>query len=246
MAYSQAIADFAQSVRLTTHGRYYSNLESDGGQRYISQVVTQANLSMDELENVVDAAGRPVYWNWMRRQNYPLGTALTGESDVDLDDGILTLIYAQDRKLLVTVDDEVVSRWTLVDASQINNSSVWNSQGDLVAQVDGSLIFNRPFKEKESNGVITADVVLSLPRLDEVDGTSNNDEALSLIKPLQLLVLCIAKNMTLPDIVQGGLSPSFVQKYNDLLQATILRNGVTNISDTMERDDFSYIGGVGF
>ena len=86
-----------------------------------------------------------------------------------------------------------------------------------------------------------ADVETSLPRM-----STTNVKILSIVKPKQLLILGVAKNSTLPDIVQGGLSPSYVQKYNDLLQGAIARNNSSTQADTIDRDNFSNIHGVGF
>lgn len=89
-----------------------------------------------------------------------------------------------------------------------------------------------------------ADVIDYIPRLEAaVDGQYNAD-MLDLVTPKQLIILGVAKNATLPDIVQGGISPSLTQKYNDLLQKAILENNKTAEVYTVERESFDFIRGV--
>lgn len=238
MAYNQALTDFAQKVYLTIKNRRYDDIEGEDGQEFISQIIDWGNQAIDEIELATDASGRPVVWNWLRQNNYDLGSATEGESTISLGSTIKSLVRTPHRYVEITVDDKVVSRWSVVNPNQLSSKPEQIRQ-DMVAKVGRDLIFSRAFTANEDGGSITGDVVIRAPRLSET-----NQKILTLIEPLQLLTLGVAKNCTLPDIVQGGLSPSFVQKYNDVLQSAILDNAASSQPDYIEREDFSSVGGV--
>jgi hypothetical protein len=146
-------------------------------------------------------------------------------------------------------DGTPVSNWAVVDISQVSNKNDRVTE-DMVAQVGRTLVFSRVLKDTENLGTIIGDVTLPLPRITyTLNGTTvvpTNVRLLTTIKPRELLVLGIAKNTSLPDIVQGKLSPSFTQKFNDMLQNAIARNMVSSTANQVPKDDFSSIGGVGF
>lgn len=237
MAYSTALTNFAQSVYLAIKNRYFDDIAGTDGQDYITQVIDWTNQYLDELENTVDSMGRPVYWNFMRTPSFEMGTVAAGDTSMDVADGVLQVIPSFRRPLTITVDGTVVSKWTVVTADQLDPSSSQN----LVAQLGDALYFNRAIKDDEDGGTVNVDVTESIDRL-----ASNNANALTQVKPKQLLVLGVAKNSSLPDIIQGGLSPSFVQKYNDLLTSAIMLNNRTAGVETADRDDFGFVGGIGF
>lgn len=240
MAYPQVITDFAQSVNLVIKNRYFDDIASADGQTFIAQVVDHTNQLLDELENVTDQMGEPVNWKFMRQTGFDLGSATAGETTVDLDSSVQALIAEPGRYVQIADSTgTILSNWQVVDAPQVTNKAV--VQADKVYVAGGQLVFSREFTTTEDGGSITGDVVASVPRL-----STTNVKALSLVKPKQLLILGVAKNFSLPDIVQGGLSPSYVQKYNDLLQSAIARNNASSDNDTVERDSFAYVSGVGF
>lgn len=237
MAYSAPLTAFAQSIYLVIKNRYFDDIAGDDGQEFITQVIDWTNQYLDEFETTVDAFGQPVDWNFMRTNSVELGQAETGESQIDLDESILRIIATPKRPVTITVDDQVVSRWIVVKPNQFDSTSSQN----MVSQIGDALYFNKTFTEQENGGTIAGDITSSLDRV-----TASKITALTLIKPKQLLILGVAKNSSLPDIVQGGLSPSFVQKYNDLIASAILFNNASSTADTADRDDFGFVGGVGF
>lgn len=239
MAYSPVLTAFAQSVYLAIKNRYFDDIAGADGQDYIAQVIDWTNQYLDEFETIVDSFSQPVPWNFMRTNSLPLGSAATGITAIDLPDGILHLIATPKRPVTITVAGKVVSSWTLVRPNQFDATST----NRYATQVGDALYFNQPLVDAENGGTIAADVTSSLTRIDSVD---TDDTVLTLVKPRQLLVLGVAKNSSLPDIVQGGLSPSFVQKYNDLLTSAILFNNASATADMADREDFSFISGVGF
>lgn len=240
MAYSQPLTDFAQSIYLATRNRYYDDIASADGQTYISQVVDWTNQFLDELETTVDDNGQPVLWNWLKQKDYELETVNTGDTDISLDSEVLHIVTSSSRPVKIFLNDRVMSEWPIVSPSQIRE--YWKpGGGDLIARFGDSLFLSREITETENGGTMVCDVVTAIPRL-----ISGNERALSIVKPKQLLILGVAKNSTLPDIVQGGLSPTYLQKYNDLLQSAILFNNNTSSSDFIVKEDYGYIGGVGF
>lgn len=240
MAYSSEFIKLAQSVHLAVKNRYYDDINGTDGQVYLSQVVDWANQLIDELENTTDQAGNVVQWKFGRSTSYELGIVVEGDTSLTVPARVDSIVSVPARNALIMVDDEIVSKWEVVDIDQIKNSGY---QNDRVALVDGELYFSRPINSREDGGEVVADVFLSLPRIDE---PSNEFSAISMIKPRQLLVLGIAKNSSLPDLVRGGLSPSFLQRYQALLSSAIVKNSYTSVGDQMGRDDMSYIRGVGF
>lgn len=241
MSPTEQITAFAQSIYLVIKNRYFDDIESEDGQTYISQVIDWTNQYLDELENITDQNGNVVNWNWSREVNYELGQVSEGDSTLTFSSNVMSLIPDQHRAVELVVDDEVVSRWALVTPEQIHSNPLGNTE-NLAAVSGGNILqFSRAIREDEDGAMVRCDALLSLPRL-----STTNVRVLRMVKPKQLLVLGVAKNATLPDIVQGGLSPSYVQKYNDLLIAAIARNSLSSRSDTVKRENFSHIGGVGF
>lgn len=240
MAYPQAITDFAQSVYLVIKNRYFDDISSADGQTFISQVVDWTNQYLDELETVTDQMDEPVNWKFMIQGGFALGSGATGDTAIDLDSSVQGLVTSPGRYLQITDSTGTVqSNWTVVSAEQVINKAV--VQEDRVYVANGQIVFSRPLTDLENNGTITADALVSIPRL-----STTNTKALTQVKPKQLLVLGVAKNASLPDIAQGGLAPSLVQKYNDLLTSAIARNNASSVNDTVARDSFSYVSGVGF
>jgi len=239
MAYSKTLTAFAQSVYLAIKNRHFDDIDGADGQNYIAQVIDWFNNYLDELETVVDAFGQPVDWDFMRSNSFELGKSVTGASSISIDDTIFSVIATPKRPVTITVGGEVVSSWMMVKPNQLDPGVV----NKYVTHIGGTLYFNHPFTALENGGTINGDVTISIPRISD---TGANSDVLTTIKPRQLLVLGVAKNASLPDIVQGGLSPSFVQKYNDLLTSAILMNNDTSTADTLDRDDFSFIKGIGF
>lgn len=231
---------YAQSIYLAIKNRYFDDIEGEDGQVYISQVIDWTNQYLDELENVTNLNGELVDWNWLRQPNYELGEAVEGEDTIDLPPEVQTLIANERRRVQILQDGAVVSSWAVVTPEQMNSNALKNEEL-MVTRYGTTLTFSRAFTEQEDGGTIVGDSDITLPRMSRT-----NVRVLSIVKPKQLLILGVGKNATLPDIVQGGLSPSYVQKYNDLLQSAIARNSSSSLGDTIERENFSYIHGVGF
>lgn len=242
MAYNTILTNYAQSIYLEIKNRYFDDIAGEDGQTFISYIIDWTNQYLDELENISDIYNKPVDWKFLRQYGYELGTATLGQSILsDFDSTVLELIAEPGRYVLVSDATNVpVSQWQVVSPGQLINGR-FQDNIDRVAMVGNNLIFSRVFNTVEDGLTITGDATISIPRLSET-----NQKALSIVKPKQLLILGVGKNATLPDIIQGVLSPSYVQKYNDLLQSAIIKNNASSQSDTVDRDRFGYIGGVGY
>jgi hypothetical protein len=245
-----AFTAFAQSVYLATRGRYYDSITSSDGQTFLTQMADWANMFFDELETELDPEGSPLNWTWNRENSYTIGTAAEGAASLPFPDGVDYLLADEGRYVQILQDGTAVSNWAVVNPSQISSISDRIVE-DMVSVVGGVLVFSRAFLDYEDGGTVVGDVELPLPRIAFTTDTSGNllftnVKALTIVKPALLLKLGVAKNVTLPDIVQGGLSPSYTQKYADLLANAIARNTVTSYTDVASKDDLSYIGGVGF
>jgi len=238
MSPTSQIEALAQSVYLTIKNRYYDDLSGEDGQNYVAQVIDHAGMYVDELENVVDTDGQLVDWWFNRSTEYALGTATEGGASITIPSAVDRLITDEMRYVQIQQDGIVISNWAVVAPRDITNRDDRITE-DMCAVVGTSLVFSRAFRDTEASGSIVGDVVLKIPRLSTV-----NAKLLTQVRPKQLLILGIAKNITLPDIVQGKLSPSFVQKYNDLLAGAIARSKASSVAAQAVRDDFSYIRGV--
>lgn len=239
------LQNFAQSVYLVLKNRYYDDITSDDGNTFVLQIADFINQYLDELETEVGPDGEPVDWRFARSNGVSLGTATAGDAAIDFDTtAYFNLIAEENRYVQITQDGTVIANFAVVDPGQIANSGITE---DMCAQIGSQIVFSRVFTAEEDGGTITGDVTTPIPRVAaSVSGSSitcTNAKALALVKPKQLLILGVAKNSSLPDLVRGKLSPSYVQKYNDLLQNAIARNMATGSSDTVVQEDFGYIAG---
>jgi hypothetical protein len=232
------IQALANSVYLRIKNRFYDDLTSPDGVAYVNAIIDFGNGFLDELENEVNPDGKPLDWDWVTQLGYTLGTAAINTASITLPSTINNVIVDEERYIQVVHGGIVVSNWLVVSPSQITNKT--NRIVDDTCTVTGStLTFSRLFKDFEDQGTIIGDVTLPFPRL-----SLTNAASIKIIKPRELLVLGIAKNASLPDIVKGGLSPSYVQKYNDLLQNAIMRNTSSSTPDNMQRTDYGSIRGI--
>lgn len=236
MAYPIEIEKFAQSVNLAVNNRYIDDIQDEDGQILVSQVVDYLNQYLDELERTTDTGGNQVFWRFMTSFANNLGQTVPGDR-FSLPSTVAYLVTDEDRLLELWDGDRLVSQWVVADPQDLSNRRNRNRQ--MVASVGGEIIFSRELTAGEVGCDVVADVCLSLPRMTESDFS-----VLDLVKPQSLLIMGIAKNMSLPHIVQGPLSPSFTQKYNDILQQAIRFNNASSSTKYAITDNFSDIGGI--
>lgn len=239
MTPTQQLQAFTQSVYLVIKGRHFDDITSEDGVTLVAQTIDWTNMYIDELETELDNEGRPINWTWARSLGASLGTATEGEASVSFDTNTYSgLIAEEGRYVQILQDNAVISNWAVVSIDQITDKTDRVTE-DMVALVGTTLVFSRNFKDTEDGGDIIGDVMTPLPRL-----SLTNINVLKLVKPKLLLILGVAKNASLPDIVKGSLSPSYAQKYSDLLKNAIAKAGASSRSDKASRDDYADVRGV--
>lgn len=241
MTPQQLLDQFVQDVYLTRYGNFLDSLTDTDGLDEVKKCYRWTNMWLDELERESDNDGRPVQWRFARNLNVDLGTIAAANTPISLPAGTRRLLVDENRPVTIQQAGTDVSHFDVVDPSQITKRADGNTD-DRVTFTKTLLVFSRPFKTYEIGGHVIGDTMITLPRLDSADPTTSAT-LLSLV-PYELLVLGASKNAVLPDIVQGGLTPSFVQKYNDLLDQIKLENGDSSVADDLVGEDVSYIGGV--
>lgn len=229
------ILKLAQSIYLAENARY-NDVESDEETEFVLETIDWVNQWLDEVELETD-------WNYVRRNRAEIGTIVEGQDFIELPPEVRTLVVNQYRDLVVVQDGAVVARFEVVSPNQLTAPVSEGIVEDRATLIGRKVFFSRDISAEESNGTVLADVIDYIPRLS-IDPVEENADALDLITPRQLMVLGVAKNATLPDIVQGGTSPSHAQKYNDLLMKAVAENERTSQVYLIDRESFSHIGGV--
>lgn len=250
MANIDDFTTFAQSVRLVIKNQYFDDVASSDGQAFLANTADWCNMYLDELETETAPDGSPIDWWFARSNGETLGKAKLNKAIIDFDsDDFLSLIAEENRYVQLVQGGAVIANFAVVAPGQITNKGDRVTE-DMCARVGDSIVFSRVFTEVEDGATIIGDVTTVLPRIAYTyDGTTfavTDVSLLTTVRPALLLKLGVAKNNTLPDIVQGGLSPSFTQKYSDLLNSAIARSLASSQGDDAQTDDLSYIGGIGF
>ena len=240
MTDQEKLNQFVNDVYLTRFNRFLDSLTDTEGLAEIAKTIRWANMFFDELERETDSNGQPLDWNFLRAPDVELATIATAGQVVALPAAYRKLVVNPERPLILKQGDSIVSRFETVNPNQITRRTS-DATVDRVTVVGSSLVFSRQFKDYEIGAKVVADAIRHITRLDDSPLTVS---ALDTIKPYELLVLGVAKNSVLPDIVQGGLAPSFVQKYADLLDLTKQENESSSSPDTVVTDDYGSIAGV--
>lgn len=247
---------FAQSVYMMIKNRYFDDLTSADGQVFLAQTVDWVNMFIDELESELNADGEPIDWIWVRQPNTSLGTAAYTDGKtlptISFDSTTYNNLCATGERFVQILDPadntRVIANFTVVAPQDMSNNQNRNLF-DMCTRVGDLIYFSRPFKQEEDQGPIVGDVTTFLPRIQTTNSGSlvaTNVDIFSTVTPLALLKLGTVKNAILPDIVKGGLNPSYTQKYNDLLTNAINRSEASAVSPTADYSSFEYISGVGF
>lgn len=227
--FTDEITDLAQQIYVTRKNRK-NNVSGQRLTTFLETTIIQVNQFLAELD-------KEAYWNWVRTNDYVLATATTATS-YTLPAEYRTIVKDEDRPLYIVKDGRVVSVWDVVNPNQLKNAGEGDNP-NRVALIARHVVFSRPFNEHEIGGDITVDVVKYLPKI-----SFDNIDVLSLVDPVELIILGVVKNQVLPDVVQGGLTPSFTQKYADLLNGAKAENDMTSIASTAVAENLSGVRGV--
>lgn len=239
MTDQEKLEQFVKDVYLVRFNRVI-DLTTSGGIAEIAKTLSFARMFLNEIESEKNLDGTPINWEWTRTNDRNLGTIATAGQIFTIPAAVRRIVVDEDRPLVLMYDGSIISKFDTVEANQITRRRDNPSTNDRVASVKRSLVFSRQFKDYE----IGADVVVdTIDKLTPMTSSPVNVDLLDTI-PYQLLVLGTAKNSVRPDIVQGGLAPSFIEQYADELDKAIAENNATSVADSAVYDDYSGIGGV--
>lgn len=235
------VKQFANDVYLTKFNRFIDGIDDpddEDAQTEVLKVCRWASMFAEELELETDDDGKTINWNFLRENDVDFGVVNSLGQTFQLPTDYRKLVVDQRRPLTITHDGTTISRYSVVEPNQITKR-VDGDTGDRVTMVGRKLLFSRTFKDYELGGHLIGDGLKSIPRMTTTDASM-----LTTVPYYELLVLGVAKNATLPGIVEGGLSPSLSQKYADLLAGAKVDNENTSMADEMVEDDFSNVAGV--
>lgn len=230
MTPTERITDLAQQIYLVRH-----NIQNDvtGTEltEFLDNTVIQVNQYLAELD-------KEAYWNWVRTNDYNVGTINANTTSFDLPDEVRTVVRSPDRPFYLLKDGVVVSTWEIVSPNMLKNASI-SDNPNRVALIGKTIKLSRAVTTNEVGATAYCDIVEYLPHL-----TSTDVSVLDIVDPVELIVLGVAKNQVLPDIVQGGLTPSYTIKYADLLNGTKAENDGSAVAEDADGESYAYINGV--
>lgn len=231
MTPTEELTALAQSIYLVMYNRY-NDVTGTELTSFITKTIDWVNQFTQELELEAD-------WNYLRTNDNLIATIADPTiQSYDLPAEVRTVVFSPYRDVTISFDGAVVSTFTLVSPSLIADPSNPETQ-DRATVINRKLVLSRPLTATEVGGELRCDTIDFMPQLTDADTT-----LLSLVQPKQLIVLGVAKNSTLPDIVQGGISPSIAQKYGDLLKRAVMQNNDSSESNDAPREDLSFIRGI--
>ena len=231
MTVTEEITELAQSIYLTMYNRY-NDVEGTELTEFLAKTIDWVNQFTQELELEAD-------WNYLRENNTLISAVYDASvQSYDLPEDVRKVVISPYRDVTISFDGTVVSTFKMVSPNNIADPTNPETH-DRATVINRKLVLSRPLKDIELGGELRCDTIKFMPKL-----TTSDAELLSLVQPLQLIVLGVAKNSTLPDIVQGGISASVAQKYADLLKKAVAENNETADAIDIPREDFSFIRGI--
>jgi len=191
-----------------------------------------ANDFISELELETD-------WNWWRIQDHEFGTA-SNTAPLTIPDDFRKLVVSLDRPMYLQQDGTTISTFLVVDPNNVNNPA-GSDKEDRVTYIDGKFVFSRPFRDEELGAVVYGDYMQWAPEI--TDDTTTGDAVINVIQPYKLLSLGMAKDISLPDLVQGGISPNIEQRYLKVLSEAIAQNAQSIATGTAPYEGYGGLGG---
>jgi hypothetical protein len=240
MTNDERITALAQDIYLARHGSL-NEVDDTELPNFLDQTIGWINQIIPEIEKKAD-------WNFVRTNDNTVGTIVTPSViSYALPDGIRKLVIAPGRDLTIRFGTSTIASFKLVSPNQSYNTNEPYDIRDRATVLKRKVIFSRPLKDIEVGGTIIADTIAKVPKLSHEDVTLLDildDEYNDDIR--QMFIYGALKNQVLPDIVQGGLTPSYSQKFDRYLQDCITENNASSDADDQDRESFSWVGGVGF
>lgn len=232
MTNDERIEDIAQKIFRTWNGRTNS-VTGTQLTNFINDSIGWINEFLPELEKETD-------WDWSRENDYVIGVANSSSTaGFELDDDVRKVVKDPERPVyILDSNGKLLSTWDVVTPGQLKNPKETSNE-DRCAVVGRTLKFSRAFTDTENGSSVYGDVIYFLPEL-----SSTNTEVLDIVKPVSLIILGVAKNQALPNVVKKGLVPTLTQKYADLLNGAKAENSSSSTADTVDGENYGYIQGI--
>lgn len=227
----EQIYNLGQKVYLVLNG-VYNDVSGSERSQFVDETIDWANQYLEELAMEAD-------WSWLRENDVLLGTVATASDTFPLAPTVLRPVSDWQRAVVMTKTNGQTVTWSLVKPNLIYNPAEGGVQQNRVAVVGRTLKFSRPFTSDEIGATLRGDVIKKFTPVSRT-----NVDALGQVTPLQLLILGMAKNQVLPDVVNNTLTANYDVKYQRLLRKAIEMDGASTELDEMQTDDLSYIRGV--
>lgn len=238
------ILALAQSIYQARHNQQ-NDVDGEDLTNFLDETIEWVNQLTPEIDKARDPSGRAVDWNHVRTNDAIIGTVTVGTTvSYALPSTVRKLVINPHRDLTIRYGSTIVSTFKLVNPNQTydpRGAEIRNTATVLQRKV----IFSRPLNATEVTGSIVADTVGYFPTLTHSD-VSLLDLLDADYDMRQAYVFGVLKNQILPDIVQGGLTPSYAQKFDSYLADCIAANNESSTADEIDREDLSYIHGVSF
>lgn len=239
MTNEERIEALAQDIYRARHN-YSNDVSGDDLTKFLNQTISGVNQLIPEIEKKAD-------WNFVRTNDAIIGTVT--DPDVisyALPDGIRKLVINPFRDLTLRHDASIVASFRLVNPNQSFNPAEPYDYRERATVMRRNVIFSRALTEAEVGADIVADTIEKIPRLslddvsllDILDDEYNDDIR-------QMFIYGVLKNQILPDIIQGGLTPSYSQKFDRYLADCIAENNASADADDADRENFAFVAGVG-
>lgn len=235
MTNEERIAQLAQDIYLTRNNQK-NDVTGTDLTAFLEETIGWVNQLIPEVEKKTD-------WNFVRTNNDEVGTVIDGTTiSYPLPSGIRKLVISPYRDLTIRHDNSIVASFRMVNPNQQSDPTDYDVRHRATV-LGRNIIFSRPLTEVEFGGTIVADTIAFIPQLSFADVSLLD---LFDIYPdiRQLFIFGVVKNQILPDIVQGGLTPSFAQKFDSYLADCIAENNASADASDADRESFSWIGGV--
>lgn len=230
------ITALAQDIYLARQNRY-NDVDGEDLAEFVDQTINWINQFIPEVEKEAD-------WNFVRTNNdESIGTISdAGIISYALPEDIRKLVVSPYRDLSIRQDNTTISTFKLVSPNQSGDPRDVSIR-DRATVLRRRVIFSRQLTDQEVGGTIVADTISWIPRLSQtdVDLLDLLDENWDI---RQLFIYGVVKNQILPDIVQGGLTPSFERRYANHLRKCVAENNASADADDVDRETFGFVGGV--
>lgn len=242
MTNEQRIEALAQEIYLARHNQK-NDVTGEDLTDFLDQTISWVNQLTPELEK------KKIDWGFVREDDAVIGTVVSpGVVSYALPEGVRKLVVNWQRDLTLRFDNTIVASFRLVNENQkFNPREPYDHRHRATVTKTRKVVFSRPLTETEVGADIVADTIGKIPKLsmtdmalmDILDDPYNDDVR-------QLYIFGVLKNQILPDIVQGGLTPNYSQKFDAYLRDLAAEYNESSDADDVDRESFSDVTGVGF